>query len=220
MRAFTVIDVRQRTEEWRRARAGRLTGSRAVDMLSTVKGKPNTEAAGRRNVRTQYVLERITGVPQESNFVSADMRWGTEHEQEALALYEAVTGCLVRRLGFLQHTDLMAGVSPDAVIGDFDGLVECKAPKSATHMGYLLSGKVPYDYLCQIRHGLWLTGATYCEFISYDPRFPESLRLFMSRVEASTLDLPAYDREVRTFLKEVEDEQAAVHRLMEKQRVA
>jgi hypothetical protein len=106
------------------------------------------------------------------------------------------------------------------VIGDFAGLIECKAPKSATHMGYLLSGKVPYEYLCQIQHGLYLTGATFCDFVSYDPRFPQELRLFCSRVERTTFDMTVYEQTLKTFLQEVDQEHAIVTRLMAKQKVA
>ena len=45
VRPFTIIDAEQRSELWFTARLGRLTGSRAADMLATIK---SGEAAARR----------------------------------------------------------------------------------------------------------------------------------------------------------------------------
>lgn len=214
-RPFQVLNVEQRSDEWRLARLGCVTGSRAADMLAQNKDKKQ-EAAGRRNLRTQLVLERITQRSQDSGFQSADMRWGTEKEPEARALYQALTAKLVRKVGFVRHASDPVGYSPDGVIGDFEGLIECKAPKSATHMSYLLTGKIPNEYQCQIKHGLYVTGAAFCDFVSFDPRFPPELRLFMSRVERTTINFDLYQTELAAFLAEVDAEQKAVIGLIRK----
>ena len=58
MRNFAIVAASQRSEPWFQARLGRLTGSRASDMLASIhKG----EAAARRDLRSQLVLERLTG---------------------------------------------------------------------------------------------------------------------------------------------------------------
>lgn len=171
------------------------------------------EAAGRRNLRIQLVLERLTGVPQEDGFQSKDMARGNEMEAEAFAAYEALTGNLTRRAGFLAHPELMAGCSVDGEIGNFAGIVELKVPKSATHLGYLRSKQVPDDYLKQVQHCLWITGAAWCDFVSYDPRFPERLRLLITRVTMSDADRAAYELLVRQFLREVDDEYSEVARM-------
>jgi hypothetical protein len=69
------------------------------------------------------------------------MQWGIDHEAEAFAAYEAESGNLVRRTGFLTHTDLLVGCSLDGDVEDFAGIVEIKCPKSATHYGYLKPAK-------------------------------------------------------------------------------
>jgi predicted phage-related endonuclease len=200
----------QRSDAWRQARIGRVTGSRASDMLAKVK---SGEAAGRRNLRVQLVLERLTGVPQEDGFQSKDMARGTEMEAEAFAAYEALTGNLTRRAGFLGHPELMAGCSVDGEIGNFAGIVELKVPKSATHLGYLRSRQVPDDYLKQVQHCLWITGAAWCDFVSYDPRFPDGLQLLITRVTMPDDERAAYELLVRQFLREVDDEFAEVARM-------
>lgn len=207
---FRVLSADQRSEAWRAARIGMLTGSRACDMLAKVK---TGEAAARRNLRVQLVLERLTGVPQEDGYQSFDMKRGIEMETDAFAAYEALTGNLTRRAGFLGHPELMAGCSVDGEVDSFAGIVELKVPKSATHLGYVRSKQVPTEYLQQVRHCLWITGAEWCDFVSYDPRFPESLRLLITRVTMSAVERTSYELMVRAFLTEVEREVEEIHAL-------
>jgi len=203
MRNFVIFDGEQRTPEWFTARAGRLTGSRASDMLATIK---TGEAAARRDYRTQLVVERLTGQPQESGYINADMQWGIDHEAEAFAAYEAHSGHLVRRTGFLSHAELMVGCSLDGDVDDFAGIVEVKCPKSATHLGYLRAKAVPANHLPQMLHNLWVTGAQWCDFVSYDPRFPSGLQLFVQRVERREMDILSYAKCAEKFLGEVDAE--------------
>lgn len=209
---FTIVDVPQRSAEWFAARVGRLTSSRACDMLATIK---SGEAAARRDLRMQLVVERLTGLPQDDGYVSKDMQRGIDKETDALAAYEAATGQLVRRTGFLAHPQLLAGCSPDGLIGHGDGALEIKCPKSSTHVGYLRNQTVPKDYLAQITHVLFITGARWCDFVSFDDRFPPALRLWIRRVERSSVDLTAYELALRLFLSEVEKEYADLQHLAE-----
>lgn len=202
-----IVEVEQRSPAWYQARLGRLTGSRAADMLATVK---NGEAARRRDLRMQLVCERLTGVPQEDGYVNAVMQRGIDLEPAAFAAYEALTGHVARRTGFLQHPELMAGCSVDGDVDDFTGIVELKCPKSATHLRYLRDGSVPSDYLPQITHNLWISGAQWCDFVSFDDRFPPDLQTFRVRVPRDERLIAAYEAEVRKFLAEIDAEIAAL----------
>jgi predicted phage-related endonuclease len=204
---FTIIDAPQRSEQWYAARAGRLTGSAAGDMLATIK---TGEAAARRDLRTKLVVERLTGQPQEDGFVNAAMQWGMDKEADAFAAYEAHSGNVVRRTGFLSHLHLMAGCSLDGDVDDFAGVVEIKCPMSATHFGYLKAKGVPSKHMPQILHNLWITGAAWCDFVSFDPRFPEHLQLFVQRVNRNDMDILAYSKCAEKFLEEVDNECAAM----------
>ena len=209
-RPFTVVDAEQRSAEWFAARLGRLTGSRAKDMLATIR---TGEAAARRDLRTQLVVERLTGQVQDDGYCSPDMVWGIECEPLAAAAYQGLTGVLMERTGFLTHTSLMVGCSLDGHVGDFEGICEFKCPKSATHLRYLRAGTIPTDYLPQIRHNLWVSGAAWCDFLSFDPRFPASLQTVLVRVEAADADLPGYAKLALAFLAEVEEETRQVEAL-------
>lgn len=198
-----LLTTDQRTDAWRLARVGRLTSSRVADMCATIK---EGEAAGRRNLRTQLVLERITGTPQESGFVSFDMQYGISREPHARAAYEAETGRVVHRVGFAAHDTLPAGCSPDGSVDDFIGLVELKCGKPATHLEFLRTGTIPREYMLQMAHQLWITGAAWIDYVSFDDRFPPRLQLGITRIERGELDLRLYEMNVRGFLGEVDRE--------------
>lgn len=206
--SFTVIDAEQRSPEWFAARAGLLTGSRACDVLAAIK---SGEAAARRDYRMQLVCERLTGQPQEDGFVNAAMQRGIDLEPKAFAAYEALTGAVAIRTGFLRSTAHLAGCSLDGHVDGFTGIVEIKCPKSATHLKYWRGkGEAPSDYLPQITHNLWITGAQWCDFLSFDDRFPEQLQTFLVRVNRAEVDIAGYEAAALKFLAEVQTEVDAI----------
>lgn len=200
----------QGSDEWKRDRAGKATGSRAGDILATIQ---KGEAAARRNYRTQLVVERLMGEPAEDGYVSKEMQWGVDNEPFARMRYEEETGAIVREAGFAYLPDVQAGCSVDGFIDDGDrlGLLECKCPLTATHIGYLQANKLPPAYEPQILHNLWVTGAEFADFVSFDPRLPDYLQLFHIRVMRDEAAVEKHEAAVMRFLKEVDDE---VQRLM------
>lgn len=195
------VTTDQRTEAWRAARIGCLTGSRAGDMLARIQ---KGESAKRRDYRLQLACERLIGQSCDDTYVSKDMQRGIDREADAVALYEAVTGRLVTPCGFLLHDELQAGCSPDGQIGHFTGIVEVKCPRQATHLEVLRSRTLPPDYVGQVTHNLWITGAQWCDFVSFDDRFPAPLRLCVIRVPRHPAAIESYELMARAFLTEVE----------------
>lgn len=200
---FKIIESEQRSPEWFLARAGRLTGSRANDILAKIK---SGEAAARRDYRLQLTAERLTGLPQESDFVNAAMQRGIDCEPLAFAAYEAATGEMVRRTGFICADELMVGCSLDGDVSNFQGIIELKCPKTATHLTYFKSSGLPSMHLAQVTHNLWVTGAQWCDFVSWDDRLPKALQLFKVRVHSKDIDIESYDGAAMQFLAEVEAE--------------
>ena len=207
-----IVDVAQRSPAWRQARAGRLTASRAHAILTH--GRGHTEATARSAYRRQLIVERLTGRPADDGFVSTAMRHGRDQEPAARAAYAARTGQTVQTSGFVLHDELEAGCSLDGHVGAFEGLLEIKAPNTLTHLGYLASRTVPAAYRDQIRHHLWITGAAWCDFVSYDDRiWPATLQLSIVRLHREALDIPGYDLFARQFLEEVRREVARLEAL-------
>lgn len=202
MSRFTIVDAEQRSPEWYAARAGRATGSNADCVMAQAK-KGNEEAVTRRDYRVRLAVERIVGKSQEDDFLSADMRRGIELEPEAILSYEAFTGNLVRRTGFLTMTDHMVGCSLDFDVNDFEGFGELKCPKAAIHIEYIRARRVPPPYVKQITHNLWVTDAQWCDFVSYNNEVPEHLQTFVVRAYRNEFDIAGYETALQRFLAEV-----------------
>lgn len=204
MSNFTVIDAAQRSPQWFAARAGRITGSKAACVVDFLKS--GKESADRRDYRFQIVAETLSGQPEEdgNGYVSSAMARGVEKEPDLRRSYEAITGLVVQSTGFLAHTTHKAGCSLDGHVGNFAGIIEGKCPKTATHLKYLREGIVPKDYLPQIWHNLWISGAAWCDFVSFDDRLPEHMRTFIVRCERDEAAINAYVEQALKFLEEVD----------------
>lgn len=195
-----VIDFPQGSEEWLLARAGKVTASRMGDVTATIK---TGEAAARRDYRAQIVAEILTGKPQEDGFINAEMQWGIDQEPFARGTYEA-KHALVDKVGFVLHPLIeRSGASPDGLVGE-NGLIEIKCPKTATHLQYLTDGAVPTKYVPQMDWQLACTGRAFCDFVSFDPRLPASMRLLVVRHERNDERIAKLQREVIGFLFDVD----------------
>jgi putative phage-type endonuclease len=192
--------IEQGSVEWHLQRLGKVTASRVADVLS--KGKSG-ESASRKNYRTELVVQRLTGVPGES-FTNAAMEWGTTTEPLARVAYEAEMGVFVNQVAFVEHPTIANfGCSPDGLIGD--GLIEIKCPNSSTHIEYLTDDKPPAKYIPQMQCQMAVMGARWCDFVSFDPRLPNDLQLFVVRLERDEEYIKAMEAEVEKFLSEVEE---------------
>lgn len=194
------MNAPQGTPEWLVERAGHATASRAADILARIKVG---EASVRRKYRIQLVTERLTGIPVQG-YTNAAMLWGTQTEPEAREAYEMQTGELVDQVGFIRHPQVMwCGASPDGCL-QTDGLLELKCPESTTHLEWMDAERVPPEHIPQIMFQLWVTGRQWCDFVSYDPRFPQRLRLFIVRVKRDEKYIESLAAEVCNFLAEVD----------------
>lgn len=190
----------QGSPEWFVARLGKVTGSRIADL--TAKGRSGPSAS-RANYLAQLVVERLTGLGEES-FTSPAMEWGKEKEAEAREAYEFLSGQTVETVGFIDHpTIALAGASPDGNVGS-DGHVEIKCPNTATHIDTLRGGSVPGKYVKQMQWQMACTGRQWCDFASYDPRMPVEMRLHVRRVMRDQAMIDDLELEVKAFLREVD----------------
>lgn len=197
---MTWHDIPQRSDEWHSLRCGKVTASRIADVVAMTK---TGWGASRQNYRAELVVERLTGV-QFERFVSAEMRRGSELEPHAIAAYEWYSDVTVQMVGFVDHPRIpMSGASPDGLVGEH-GLVEVKIPNSATHLDTLLG--VPFDkkYVDQVQWQMACTGREWCDLASFDPRLPESMRLFVKRIVRDEKRIAELEQAVKVFLGEIE----------------
>ena len=203
MKRFQIIDAEQRSEEWFTARLGRVTGS-VADCVTAKPKTGNGEAITRADLRIQLATEVITGRPEnDDDYLSRDMKRGILLEPDALIAYEAFTGETARKTGFLSMSTHMVGCSLDADVDEFRGIVEAKCPKSRIHLGYIKAKRVPPEYVKQITHNLWVTGAKWVDFVSYNNMVPEHLQVFVVRAYPNEFEIAAYEKELLKFLAEV-----------------
>jgi putative phage-type endonuclease len=192
--------MEQRSPEWFAARCGKVTASRIADMTARIK---SGWGASRANYLAELVAERLTGVPA-SGYVNAPMLRGIETEPEAIIAYEFYSGRDVEPADFIPHPTIeQSGASPDGLLGS-DGVLEVKCPNTSTHIDTLLGKTVPQKYVLQIQWQLACSGGLWGDFVSYDPRMPEELKLFVQRVQRDDEKIRELESEVITFLAEVD----------------
>jgi putative phage-type endonuclease len=197
---MTDAAIIQRSPEWFAARCGSLGASQLADALAKTK---SGWGASRANLQAKLVVERLTG-RQEESFTSAAMLWGVEKEDEARTAYSFMTGNEVTEVGLYKHPTIIGShASPDGLVGD-DGCIEIKCPNSATHIETLKSNRIAHKYLMQMHWQMICADRQWCDFVSFDPRMPDHLMLYVQRVERDA-DMQMYlETEVAKFLAEVE----------------
>jgi predicted phage-related endonuclease len=89
-------------------------------------------------------------------------------------------------------------------------LLENKCPNTATHIDTLLGQSVPSKYITQMQFQMACTGRQWCDFVSYDPRMPETMRLFVKRIQRDDKHIAEIEATVREFLSELEEKLAAL----------
>lgn len=195
-----ILDVEQGSPEWKAARLGKVTASRIADMTAKTK---TGWGASRINYRAELMLERLTGAPADK-YTNAAMEWGSENEAAARGLYMFMTDHPVTLVGCVLHPTIEGSLaSPDGLVAD-DGLVEIKCPQTATHIDTLLSEKVPEKYVKQVQFQMACTGRRWCDWVSYDPRMPGDMQIFIKRVARDDQMITDLENETRVFLSEVD----------------
>lgn len=193
--------MQQGTDEWKLARCGLVTASRIGDLMAKTK---TGYGASRANYMAELLTERLTGRPVEQ-YINAAMVFGTEQEPAARVAYELSQSVMIEEVGFIPHPTIAdTGASPDGLIGE-DGLVELKSPNTATHLDTLLSETVPDKYAKQMQWQMACTSRQWCDFVSFDPRLPVRMQLFIRRIPRDPAFIKEIESEVRKFLKELEE---------------
>jgi putative phage-type endonuclease len=204
-----MAEIIQGSEEWFAARRGKVTASRVADVIAKTK---TGWGASRGNYLAELVAERLTGQTADS-YTNPAMQWGVETEPQARAAYEFYQRCTVEEVGFVDHPRIaMTGASPDGLVGE-DGMVEIKCPLTKTHIDTLLGQTIPGKYLTQMQWQMACAGRRWCDFVSFDPRLPESLSLFTQRVDRDDEAIAELEGLVSDFLKEVVEVTAKLEKI-------
>lgn len=185
---------------WLLERVGFVTASQFKHLLP---GKKGGYLAARDTYKWQLITERLTGRATE-HYVNPAMQWGIDQEGFARDAFTRKTGMEVDLVGFVKHPVLMCGASPDGVLDGGDGLVEFKCPTTNTHLQTIMNGMDPM-HMAQLQGQMWMTGAKYAWFASYDPRLPASMELYLQKVDRDQQFVAMLQDEVCKFLDEIND---------------
>lgn len=194
--------IPQGTEAWHEMRRGRFTASRFGDLMKEGRGKDDRFGQMCLTYVYEKIAEILTGSIHSQAYGVA-VEWGTDHEDEARITYEKDRRVKVKQTGFVIYGEY-AGGSPDGLVGD-DGMIEIKCPfNPANHVRVMLTGEVPYDHLWQIWGNMLITGRNWCDYISYDPRMDDGLKMHVIRVERDEEKIQMIDNRIMEVRKKLE----------------
>lgn len=196
-----ILDVIQRSPEWLKAKHAMLTSTRIA--AATSFRKDGSESDKRFGMKLEILQELITGEAFE-HYVSPAMEFGIDNEALARTEYELRTGNDVELIGFVLHpTIARGGCSPDGLIKK-RRFVEFKVPNTKTHLEYLAAGIVPAEYTPQLHWQMCCAEEIEAnEFVSFDPRLPEELQMFIAPLERDEKKIAYYNEQAEIFLEEV-----------------
>ena len=193
----------QGSDEWFKARMGKITASKLSDLMRKTK---YGESTYKTRLRMELAIERLTGKSASPNFMNQAMQDGVEREPDARKLFEAITGKEVALCGSFDHPDVVnTSASPDGLIRGEDAVLELKCPTHVTHAKNLLSETMPKNYEYQVQWQIACTESEYAYFASYHPDFPKELRLKWVKVLRDNIMILELEDAVRQFDIEVEE---------------
>lgn len=193
-----VHSVQQGTPAWLKLRAGIPTAS-CFDKIITPTGKASGQAYG---YMAHLLAERILGKPIDG-FQSAYMALGNEYEDSAVAAYCFERDAEVEKVGFITTDDGRVGCSPDRLILNSDGLLECKCPSIQTHVQYLMAAAgdgVDKEYRVQLQGQMWVAERNWVDIISYNADLPNVI----IRVDRDDKFIAVLAEKVLAFADELE----------------
>ena len=77
-------------------------------------------------------------------------------------------------------------------------------PNTATHLDTLLNGSLADKYFLQMQWQMACTGRRWCDFVSFDPRLPEEMRMYRARVDRDVSVIVTLESAVSEFLSEID----------------
>ena len=188
-----ITTCEQGSPEWLSLRLGKVTASRIKEVIANGRGNAPSKMA--ESYMMELVAEILTG-ESKPFFENDAMRWGTEKEEEARAVYSIKNSRFdIEEVAFIEHSEFI-GVSPDGLVGD-DGLIEIKCPNTTTQLKRALSDNYSKDYKAQIQMQLWVSERAWCDFVSFDPRLSGAAGYLEQRVYRD--DEFIYDMKTKTY---------------------
>lgn len=195
-----IRDFEQGSQSWLDRKRGKVSASKAKDLNTNGRGgKPSKTS---ESYMMELISERLTG-ESKPFFENDAMKWGTETEPQARAMFELREGLEVEEVAFVERNEWL-GISPDGLIGD-DGLIEIKCPNTATQIRRALSDDYSADYKDQIQMQLMVTERQYCYFLSFDPRLDCDAGYLLQKVERDEKYIEEMEVKTKAFISKMKE---------------
>lgn len=190
--------IKHRTPEWYQARIGKFTASNFANLMAKPADRVSLWSKSAMNCIENAAIEIFLNKCQDSGRPDSDATsWGMRHEKEAIEAFAQLTGFETRETGFVLHPTLKdVGTTPDAIVIENRHaenliLAQIKCPYNQQyHLDYLQKIKCGASlqksksmYYWQMQGEMWVTGAIYSYFVSFDPRIVGNQRLHFAKIE-------------------------------------
>jgi hypothetical protein len=169
-----------------------------------------------RSYLMEIVASVITGLDKVGG-KSAAMERGVDKEADASDAYAAAKFVDVAQGRLLLRTDCLIGATPDGFIEEDEegpGLLEIKCPESKRHLETWMSRTLPEEYFEQVHGQMWVADRAWCDFVSYDDRFPKPMQLVVIRVYADEDYRTKLATRCEAFAEQVKDRLGDIRRFL------
>ena len=198
-----IIKTYDTEEEWKDARKGVITGTRAGNILSKRDGKP---------LKGYYELlaERIATTEEEAPEGENAMDRGKRLEEVAVEMFNKDTQKKAKHQTntiVVRSDNKNIGYSPDALIGKKED-VEVKCLNSADHLKAYITRTVPDEYMSQILQGFVVNNSLKTRYmVFFDNRLPKPLDFFYLTIKREDYeeDIKEVTEQQNEVSKQIED---------------
>lgn len=197
--------IEPHSPDWYKIRQGRFTASEIWKLMTEPRAKKDTISKTAETYILEKVHERITGQTKMGidNFAT---EWGNDNEPLAKKWYSKLTGRTVNEPYLISHPEIHDFIcTPDGFVED--GLIEIKCPANgANHFKHCFITSPEYfkaehpEYYWQMMCQMNITGAKWCDFVSFDPRVNSDLGMFIFRLDYQNEDGLRLEQKVKDAL--------------------
>lgn len=177
----------QHSLDWYRVRLGKFTGSQVGRLMKSGRGKDEYFGKDAVSYITEVVAERMLNpivvmmdelfeeYLMQTTASSKTLAWGNDQEMNAKDLYAKLRKVKITSCGAVELSPWFAS-SPDGLVLESNGCVEVKCPTHKVHVEYMVNvhnaedlKKVRPEYYWQVVAHMAVTGAEWCDWMSYCP---------------------------------------------------
>lgn len=188
IRYYNESEIKQGTPEWLELRAGKITGT---DAIQIIRGKTYEEILKAKN----------SGGSFNGNYWT---QRGHILEEEGKQIYSNIYE-KVQNYGFITNSKYpLAGYSPDGIVGE-KGLLEHKAFKLEKHLNTY--NNLTPEIIAQTQYGLFITEREWCDLVLYNPDAPIEKAFLVRRLYV----IPEIQEKFKKFFKNLDIEKKIIY---------